>query len=119
MFVHRLAFDPALVTLLTRARGDARDAPRRVRRRADAASSTSAAASATSSSSPTGSSRSTQAIGLGRNPVGALAARQRLGLIQLRKTLKRSERLQRLYLNGLRPKWLRSGAPAADPDPGA
>ncbi len=60
-----------------------------------------------------------QAIGLARNPVGALAARQRLGLIQLRKTLKRSERLQRLYLNGLRPRWLRSGAPAADPDPGA
>ena len=60
-----------------------------------------------------------QAIGLARNPVGAVAARQRLGLIQLRKTLKRSERLQRLYLNGLRPKWLRGGAPAADPDPGA
>ncbi len=58
-----------------------------------------------------------QAIGLARNPLGALAARQRLGLIQLRKTLKRSERLQRLYLNGIRPKWLRGGTPATDPDP--
>jgi CelD/BcsL family acetyltransferase involved in cellulose biosynthesis len=42
-----------------------------------------------------------QAIGLGRNPLGVLAARQRLGLIHVRKTLKRSERLHRLYLNGL------------------
>ena len=60
-----------------------------------------------------------QAIGLARNPLGALAARQRLGLIQLRKTLKRSDRLQRLYLSGMRPKWLRRGAPTADADPGA
>lgn len=44
-----------------------------------------------------------QAVGLARTPVGAVASRQRVGLIELRKTLKRSERLQRLYLNGLRP----------------
>lgn len=42
-----------------------------------------------------------QAIGFNRTSVGALAARQRLGLIHLRKTLKRSERLQRLYQKGL------------------
>jgi CelD/BcsL family acetyltransferase involved in cellulose biosynthesis len=42
-----------------------------------------------------------QGIGLSRTPLGSLSARQRLGVIQLRKTLKRSERLQRLYLNGL------------------
>ena len=41
-----------------------------------------------------------EAVGLGRNPLGSLAARQRLGVIQLRRTLKRSDRLQRLYLNG-------------------
>lgn len=42
-----------------------------------------------------------QGIGLGRSPLGALAARQRVATIQLRKTLKRSERLQHLYANGL------------------
>jgi CelD/BcsL family acetyltransferase involved in cellulose biosynthesis len=44
-----------------------------------------------------------QAIGLARTPLGAFASRQRVGLIELRKTLKRSTRLQRLYLNGLAP----------------
>jgi CelD/BcsL family acetyltransferase involved in cellulose biosynthesis len=44
-----------------------------------------------------------QAIGLPRTPLGAVASRQRVGLIELRKTLKRSTRLQRLYLNGLAP----------------
>jgi CelD/BcsL family acetyltransferase involved in cellulose biosynthesis len=42
-----------------------------------------------------------QAIGFARNPAAALAAREQLTRIRLRKTLKRSERLQRLYLNGL------------------
>jgi CelD/BcsL family acetyltransferase involved in cellulose biosynthesis len=53
-----------------------------------------------------------QAIGLGRTPLGAVASRERLGLIELRKTLKRSARLQRLYLNGLAParSLLRRGA---------
>jgi CelD/BcsL family acetyltransferase involved in cellulose biosynthesis len=41
-----------------------------------------------------------QGVGLGRNPFGSLAAAQRLALINLRKTLKRSARLQRLYLGG-------------------
>ena len=41
-----------------------------------------------------------QAIGLARNPLGALAARQQLAGIEIRKTLKRSQRLQRLYLSG-------------------
>ena len=41
-----------------------------------------------------------QGVGLGGSPLGSMAAAQRLGLIRLRKTLKRSERLQRLYLNG-------------------
>lgn len=41
-----------------------------------------------------------QAIGFVRNPLGALAARQRLELIRLRKALKRNERIQRIYLNG-------------------
>ena len=45
-----------------------------------------------------------EAIGLARNPLGTAAAHQRLGLIRLRTTLKRSERLQRLYLNGMRPR---------------
>jgi CelD/BcsL family acetyltransferase involved in cellulose biosynthesis len=44
-----------------------------------------------------------QAVGLARTTLGSLAARERLALINLRKTLKRSERLQRLYLNGLNP----------------
>jgi CelD/BcsL family acetyltransferase involved in cellulose biosynthesis len=44
-----------------------------------------------------------QAVGLARTPIGAVASRQRAGLIELRKTLKRSTRLQRLYLNGLGP----------------
>lgn len=42
-----------------------------------------------------------QGIGLGRSPLGALAARQRAASIRLRKTLKRSERLQHLYANGV------------------
>jgi len=41
-----------------------------------------------------------EAIGLARTAVGSLAARRQLAVIALRKTLKRSERLQRLYLNG-------------------
>jgi CelD/BcsL family acetyltransferase involved in cellulose biosynthesis/O-antigen/teichoic acid export membrane protein len=41
-----------------------------------------------------------QGIGLARNAHGALASRQRLLLIETRKTLKRSERLKRLYLRG-------------------
>jgi CelD/BcsL family acetyltransferase involved in cellulose biosynthesis len=41
-----------------------------------------------------------QAIGLARNPWGALAARQRLASLSLRRRLKRSERLHRLYLGG-------------------
>ena len=41
-----------------------------------------------------------QAIGLARNPLGALAGQKQLATIALRKLLKRSERLQRLYLNG-------------------
>ena len=40
-----------------------------------------------------------QAVAFARSPVGFLAARQRLGMIRLRKTLRRSERLQRLYVN--------------------
>jgi CelD/BcsL family acetyltransferase involved in cellulose biosynthesis len=47
-----------------------------------------------------------QGIGLARNTHGALASRQRLLLIEARKTLKRSQRLKRLYLrgwSGLRP----------------
>jgi CelD/BcsL family acetyltransferase involved in cellulose biosynthesis len=47
-----------------------------------------------------------QGIGLARNVHGALASRQRILLIEARKTLKRSERLKRLYLrgwSGLRP----------------
>lgn len=44
-----------------------------------------------------------QAVGLARTPIGAIASRQRAGLIELRKTLKRSTRLQRLYLNGFEP----------------
>jgi len=42
-----------------------------------------------------------EAIGLVRNPLGALAARQRLASVRLRLRLKRSERLHRLYLGGL------------------
>jgi CelD/BcsL family acetyltransferase involved in cellulose biosynthesis len=42
-----------------------------------------------------------EAIGLVRNPLGALAARQRLASLRLRLKLKRSERLHRLYLGGL------------------
>jgi CelD/BcsL family acetyltransferase involved in cellulose biosynthesis len=42
-----------------------------------------------------------QAIGLARNPRGALAARQRLASLWLRRRLKQSERLHRLYLGGL------------------
>jgi CelD/BcsL family acetyltransferase involved in cellulose biosynthesis len=41
-----------------------------------------------------------QAVGLARNPQGALAARLRVAAIGARKTLKRSERLQRLYHAG-------------------
>ena len=41
-----------------------------------------------------------QAVGLARNPIGAIAARQRLASIQLRLALKRSDRLHRLYLGG-------------------
>jgi CelD/BcsL family acetyltransferase involved in cellulose biosynthesis len=42
-----------------------------------------------------------EAIGLARGPLGALAARARLDAIRLRKTLKRSQRLHRLYLGGV------------------
>jgi CelD/BcsL family acetyltransferase involved in cellulose biosynthesis len=44
-----------------------------------------------------------QAVGLSRTPVGAVASRQRAWMIEMRKQLKRSTRLQRLYLNGLAP----------------
>ena len=57
-----------------------------------------------------------QGFGLGRNPLGSLAAGQRLALINVRKTLKRSERLQRLYLNGfggLKLRGKRAGAAEA------
>jgi CelD/BcsL family acetyltransferase involved in cellulose biosynthesis len=57
-----------------------------------------------------------QAIGLARNPLGTVAARQRLALIQLRKTLKRSERLHRLYLNGRRQRRPRDEQNSADGD---
>ena len=73
--------------------------------RAHDASSSSAATSATSSSSPIGSNRSARGSA-SRGTAGALASRQRILLIEARKTLKRSERLQRLYLrgwSGLRP----------------
>ena len=42
-----------------------------------------------------------EGVGLPRNALGSMAARGQLGLIELRKALKRSERLHRLYLNGL------------------
>jgi CelD/BcsL family acetyltransferase involved in cellulose biosynthesis len=42
-----------------------------------------------------------EAVGLARNPLGSLAVRGQLGLIELRKTLSRSERLRRLYVDGL------------------
>ncbi len=42
-----------------------------------------------------------EAIGLARNPWGALAARRQLASLSLRRRLKRSERLHRLYLGGL------------------
>jgi CelD/BcsL family acetyltransferase involved in cellulose biosynthesis len=42
-----------------------------------------------------------EAIGLARNPWGALGARQQLASLRLRMRLKRSERLHRLYLGGL------------------
>jgi CelD/BcsL family acetyltransferase involved in cellulose biosynthesis len=42
-----------------------------------------------------------EAIGLAQNPWGALAARQRLASRWMRRRLKRSERLHRLYLGGL------------------
>ena len=42
-----------------------------------------------------------EGVGLARNALGSMAARGQLGLIELRKALKRSERLHRLYINGL------------------
>jgi CelD/BcsL family acetyltransferase involved in cellulose biosynthesis len=42
-----------------------------------------------------------EAVGLARNPWGALAARQQLATIWLRMRLKRSERLRRMYFAGL------------------
>jgi CelD/BcsL family acetyltransferase involved in cellulose biosynthesis len=42
-----------------------------------------------------------EAVGLVRNPRGALAARQQLATMWLRMRLKRSERLRRLYFGGL------------------
>jgi CelD/BcsL family acetyltransferase involved in cellulose biosynthesis len=58
-----------------------------------------------------------QGVGLARNPIGAAAARSRMGLIGARKALKRSERLQRLYLKGgLAVRHHRSGHPATDHD---
>ncbi len=58
-----------------------------------------------------------QGVGLARNPIGAGAAHSRMGLIGARKALKRSERLQRLYLKGgLALRRHRAEQPAADPD---
>jgi len=42
-----------------------------------------------------------QGIGLAQNALGAVAGRQRLASLSLRKKLKQSERLHRLYLGGL------------------
>jgi CelD/BcsL family acetyltransferase involved in cellulose biosynthesis len=55
-----------------------------------------------------------QAVGLSRNPAGALAARLRVASIGARKTLKRSARLQRLYLAGGLRRHGRSGAGTAE-----
>jgi CelD/BcsL family acetyltransferase involved in cellulose biosynthesis len=54
-----------------------------------------------------------QAIGLAQNPWGAVAARQKLAALSLRKSLKRSKRLHRLYLDGLGS--LRKGQGSASP----
>jgi CelD/BcsL family acetyltransferase involved in cellulose biosynthesis len=42
----------------------------------------------------------THSIGLARTPLGVLGSRSKLELIRARRTLKRSERLHRLYLRG-------------------
>lgn len=58
-----------------------------------------------------------QAVGLALNPVGSIASRCRVAAIEARKTFKRSERLQRLYLSGsLRLPGARRPA-QAEPDP--
>jgi CelD/BcsL family acetyltransferase involved in cellulose biosynthesis len=51
-----------------------------------------------------------QGIGLGQNPYGTLAGKQRLGLINLRKNLKKNERLKRIYSRGF------SGFRSSKPD---
>jgi CelD/BcsL family acetyltransferase involved in cellulose biosynthesis len=57
-----------------------------------------------------------QAVGLSRNAAGAVAARLRVAAIETRKTLKRSERLQRLYLaGGLRRHGRRDASTAEEP----
>ena len=100
MIVHRLAFDPALaryspglVATLETLRRASDDGLTRVeflgggeRYKLDLADHTDPLF---------------EGIGLARNPLAAAAARQQLALIHLRRWLKRSERLQRLYLNGL------------------
>lgn len=44
-----------------------------------------------------------QGLGLARTPQGQLVVRGRLGIIQARRRLKRSERLRRFYVEGLAP----------------
>ena len=115
MYVHRLAFDPALaryspglVATIETLRVAAEDGMRRVEYLG-------------------GGERYKlelsdhleplyQGLGLARNPLGATGAGLRVAAIQARKTLKRSERLQRLYLQGRLPVGRRTQKDDGDSD---
>ncbi len=100
MISHRLGFDPALaryspglVTTLETLRAASEEGLRRVEFLGGAERYKVELAD--------GLEPLSEAIGLARTAVGSVAARRQLGVIALRKALKRSERLQRLYLNGV------------------
>lgn len=102
MIVHRLAFDPALaqwspglVTTLETLRVASNDGARKVeflgggeRYKLELADRFEPLHTAT---------------GLARNPLGSAAVASRMATMRLRAALKRSERLHRIYLNGLTP----------------
>ena len=103
IYLHRLAFDPALSRFPRRGSSQRSETLRVAGRgRADPLTSSSGATSGTSSSSRIGWSRSSRASASARTPTGRLVSKQRLGLINLRKNLEEERAgMKRIYSRGV------------------
>ena len=101
MYVHRLAFDPALSALFARARQHARHDPDRVRGGTDPRRVPRRCRALRTPELADRFEPLYQALGLASGAAGAGMLEAELGLIRLRMRLKRSERLRRLYFDQL------------------